>query len=99
VSDGGSSILYYTLALVRENVEDEVVYFGEQTFVYLDNLTPGHSYTYHVKSTSMVGDSQFSDKYTFLMVDTPSEPLQLELLEFTDNYVSFMWRQPMFNGG
>lgn len=80
-------------------MEDEVVYFGEQTHVYLENLVSGHSYTYHVKSTNMVGDSEFSDRYTFLMVDKPSKPLQLQMTEFTDQYVSFMWKQPMSNGG
>jgi fibronectin type 3 domain-containing protein len=67
--------------------------------VYLENLVSGHSYTYHVKSTNMVGDSEFSDRYTFLMVDKPSKPLQLQMTEFTDQYVSFMWKQPMSNGG
>jgi hypothetical protein len=83
-SNGGSPIQYYTLALSRENQDDEVVYHGLQTSTYLEDLTPGKSYTFHVKATNMVGDSEFSPKYTFLMVDEPTQPLKLSITSFTD---------------
>lgn len=43
----------------------------------LDDLKPGQTYTFKIKSTNMVGDSPFSNQYTFLMVDAPSQPLDL----------------------
>jgi len=78
---------------------DEVVYYGQARFIVLDNLKSGKKYTYHVKATNLVGDGPWSDQYTFLMVDRPSQPLNLRVLKFDDTYVSLAWDQPIKNGG
>jgi hypothetical protein len=59
---------------------DEVVYYGSARMIVLDNLTPGKKYTYHVRSTNLVGDGPWSDQYTFLMVDRPSSPLEFQVI-------------------
>lgn len=82
-----------------ENSPDEVVYYGAARFIVLDNLTSGLKYTYHVRATNLVGDGPWSDQYTFLMVNVPSQPLNLRVLKFDDTYVSFAWDQPLMNGG
>ena len=67
-TDGGSPIIVYTLALVQENLSDIVVYYGQNRYIVLDNLDAGKRYTYHVRATNLVGDGEWSDQYTFLMV-------------------------------
>jgi hypothetical protein len=62
-----------------ENVPDEVVYYGAERNIVLDNLVSGNKYTYRVKATNLVGDGAWSDQYTFLMVETPSQPLNLRV--------------------
>lgn len=39
--DGGSAILVYTLVLVQQNMDDEVVYYGASLTAVLENLTSG----------------------------------------------------------
>jgi len=62
----------YTLAQVQDNQPDEIVYYGSERSVVLDNLTPGRTYTYHARATNLVDDGDWSDQYTFLIVDKPS---------------------------
>ena len=64
-----------------------------------DNLKPGKKYTFHARATNLVGEGVWSDQYTFLMVDTPSQPLNLRVTGFDDSYVSLAWDQPLQNGG
>jgi len=40
-NSGGSAILVYTLVLVRQNVEDEVVYYGASLTSVQENLQSG----------------------------------------------------------
>ena len=37
--------------------------------------------------------------YSFLIVDKPSPPLNLQLIAFDDKYVSLEWQKPIFSGG
>jgi hypothetical protein len=98
-SDGGSPILKYTLVEVVENTPDEVVYYGGALEIVLDNLKSGRKYTYRCKATNLVGDGPWSDQYTFIMVDKPSEPLNLRVILFDDTQVKIAWNQPLRNGG
>jgi hypothetical protein len=91
-SDGGSAILSYTLAIVRENEDDEVVYYGSSTSTVLEGLTAGVEYEFKIYSTTMVGDSEWStNKYKFLIVDLPSPPADLQLIAYDDTFVSIKW--------
>jgi len=98
-SDGGSEIKMYTLALVQENQPDEILYYGAETSTVLDNLISGRTQTYHVRATNLVGDGPWSDQYTFLIVEKPSQPLDLTVVAFDDSVVSLSWKQPIKNGG
>ena len=40
-SDEGSAIISYTLVKVRENQEDEIVYFGSSLSATVSDLNPG----------------------------------------------------------
>jgi len=84
ISNGGSPIIAYTLSLVTENMPDEIVYYGSKNQTILQNLIAGKQYAYHIKSTNLVGDSDWSAIYVFLMVDEPSEPLDLKIISFSD---------------
>jgi hypothetical protein len=53
------------------------MYHGLDTLIVLDDLEPGRTYTFHIKSTNLVGDSEYSDMFSFLMVDRPNKPLDL----------------------
>lgn len=91
-TDGGSAILSYTLAIVRENEEDQVVYYGSATSTVLEGLTAGVEYEFKILATTAVGDSTWStNKYKFLIVDLPSPPLDLQLIAFDDTLVSVKW--------
>ena len=98
-SDGGSPILVYTLALVQENQPDEIVYYGAERSIVLDNLSSGRTYTYHARATNLVGDGEWSNQYTFLIVQKPSQPLDLTVVSFDDTIVSLSWKNPLINGG
>jgi hypothetical protein len=76
-----------------------VLYFGSATQVVLDELHAGTKYTFRVKATNLVGDSDLSNQYTFLMVEAPSQPRQLQVTDFTDTHVALKWKQPVTTGG
>lgn len=63
-------------------MEDTVVYYGSNLNAVINNLQSGQTYTYRVKSTNLVGDSDWSSEYSFLIVDKPSPPLNLEIVSF-----------------
>lgn len=97
---GGSAILSYTLVVVRENEQDEVVYHGSVTNAIVEGLTAGQEYQFRVKATTMVGESAWSaENYKFLIVDVPTPPLNLELIAFDDTFVSWKWQSPISSGG
>lgn len=48
----------------------------------------------------MVGGSGWSAQtFTFLVVDAPTPPLELEIVAYDDSYVSFKWQRPLSSGG
>ena len=99
-ADGGSAVMSYTLAIVRENEEDEVVYHGSTMSTVLEGLYSGTEYEFKILTTTMVGNSPWSTKkYKFLIVDLPSPPLDLLLVAFDDTYVTVKWQAPMSSGG
>ena len=53
------------------------MYHGDARQTVLDDLHPGIVYSFRVKSTNLVGDSDWSNTFSFLMVDNPSAPLEL----------------------
>jgi hypothetical protein len=89
---GDSAIISYTLAIIRENQADLLVYHGIATKAVVEGLTSGQEYQFKVKATTAVGDSPWSaSTYQFLIVDQPSPPLNLELLAYDNTYVRFRW--------
>lgn len=97
---GGSAVLSYTLAIFLENQEDQVVYHGSVLSAVVEGLTAGTEYQFKVKATTLVGDSPWSaNQFSFLIVDEPSPPLNLELITFDAAHVSFKWQQPISSGG
>ena len=52
-----------------------------------------------IKATNLVGDGPWSNLYLFLIVDKPSEPLNLVVNSYDNTYVTFSWEQPVYNGG
>ncbi len=98
-SDEGSAIVSYTLVQVRENRDDETVYYGTGLSTIVSDLVAGQEYSFRVKATNLVGDGAWSSIYKFLNVDRPSEPLNLHLDSFDNTYVTFSWEQPIYNGG
>lgn len=91
LENGGSPIIVYTLALVQENLQDEIVYYGSALETVIDDLVAGKIYTYHVKATNLVGDSEWSNQFTFKNVAPPTEPLKLNIIQFDDILVSLEW--------
>jgi hypothetical protein len=89
--DGGSPILFYTLVWVQENQADEIMYFGANNYIVLDELTSGRLYSFRVQATNLVGTGIWSDQYTFLVVDKPTSPLDLRCLEFDDKMTVLKW--------
>jgi hypothetical protein len=97
---GGSAILSYTLAVVHENEADQIVYYGSSTRAILEGLRAGEEYQFKIKATTMVGDSEWSERmFKFLIVDKPSPPLDLRGIAFDASFVSFEWQQPIMSGG
>jgi hypothetical protein len=91
-TDGGSAILSYTLAIIRENEDDQVVYYGSAVSTVLEGLTAGTEYEFKILATTAVGDSPWStNRYKFLIVDLPTPPLDLHLISFDDTFVSIKW--------
>lgn len=75
------------------------MYHGLDTLIVLDDLEPGRTYTFHIKSTNLVGDSEYSDMFSFLMVDRPNKPLDLQVESFNDLQLVLKWALPLSNGG
>ena len=99
-ADGGSAVLSYTLAIVRENEEDEVAFHGSTASTVLEGLAAGTEYEFKIMTTTMVGNSAWStNKYKFLIVDLPSPPLDLLLVAFDDTFVTVKWQAPISSGG
>jgi len=66
----------------------------------VEGLTAGKEYQFKVKAATLVGDSPWStQQYSFLIVDEPSQPLNMELITFDATHVSFKWQQPISSGG
>lgn len=63
------------------------------------DLQAGKQYTFRVKATTLVGDSQWSDQYSFLIVDEPTPPLNTAMVGYDNTFVSMTWSQPRYNGG
>jgi len=98
--DGGSAVLSYTLAIIEDNQEDLLVYHGSSRSTVVGGLVAGKEYLFRVKATTMARDSGWSlQSYSFLIVDSPSPPLALEILSFDDAHVSMKWQQPLSSGG
>jgi hypothetical protein len=47
----------------------------------------------------MVGDSSWSDQFTFLIVSKPQPPLNPQILQFDNTQISMSWEQPITAGG
>lgn len=93
-------MLSYTMAIVRENLPDEIVYHGSATSTVLEGLSAGTEYEFKILTTTMVGNSPWSsNKFKFLIVDLPSPPLDLLLVAFDDTFVTMKWQAPIFSGG
>ena len=102
--DGGSPILAYTLVeeIYNQNsgeLTNHVRYFGATTTALVDDLVAGNTYTFKVKCTNMVGDSEFSDAYSFKIVDAPSSPVNLIVSSFGETQVTLSWSVPLSSGG
>jgi hypothetical protein len=48
---------------------------------------------------NLVGDSEYSPSFTYLIVSVPSAPTKLQLVAFTNLQVELAWEQPLQNGG
>ena len=60
-----------------------VMYFGSSpTSGVIDDLISGQEYSFKVKATNMVGDSEYSDLYSFYIVSPPTPPTNF----FIDSY-------------
>lgn len=97
--NGGSAIVAYTLVQVVPNTPEVVLYFGLSTSTVVLDLQSGTQYTFKVKASTLVGDSAWSDQYTFLIVDEPTPPINMQLVSSDNTFVSMTWSQPRFNGG
>lgn len=98
-SDGGSSILAYTLYKIQENEDDEVVYYGTSTSTTILELKAGQTYYFEVTATNAVGEGDASSLYSFLIVEPPSAPLNLAVDVDSNASVTLNWEKPLFNGG
>jgi hypothetical protein len=47
----------------------------------------------------MVGDSAWSDIYTFYIVSSPSQPTNINIDSFDESQVTISWNVPLSNGG
>jgi len=101
---GGSPILAYTLVEEVYNestgeILDQVRYFGATTQALIDGLVPGNTYIFKVKCTNMVGDSEYSDGYSFKITEAPSAPVNLNVTSYSTSQVVLTWRAPLKSGG
>lgn len=97
--DGGSAITAYTLVEVNENKDDQVKYYGTNVNAILKELRAGSEYNYKVKASNIVGDGPYSNIFTFLIVEKPSSPLNLQIDSFDNTFVTVSWEMPISNGG
>lgn len=97
--DGGSAITAYTLSIVKDNEEDEVVYYGTSTSATILGLDIGTTYYFKVAASNAVGEGPESDYYGFLIVEPPSAPLNIETDSYDNSFVTFSWELPLSNGG
>lgn len=97
--EGGSAVLAYTLVIVRENMDDVVLYHGSTNGAVMNDLSPGSKYSYRVKATNAVGDGEWSAISTFLIAEAPSPPVNLLMVSFDNTNVFFQWGQPVSIGG
>ena len=88
---GGSSIIAYTLVIVRENTDDVILYYGSTNSAVMNDLSPGNTYSYRVKATNAVGDGDWSAISSFLIAEAPSPPINLLMLAFDNTFVFFQW--------
>ena len=101
--NGGSAILAYTLIEEVYNeatgeITDQVVYFGSSLTSLVDNLVPGNTYIYKVKCTNMVGESEYSDSYSFKIVSEPSAPINIQVDSFSESQIVISWGAPLDHG-
>ena len=99
LNNGGSPILSFTLVEVIQNQPDTVLYFGTSMNTPITGLTSGVTYSFRVKATNLVGDSDWSSVFQFLIVDKPSQPLNPTIIDYESTYATLTWEQPLFNGG
>ena len=88
---GGSAIIAYTFVIVRENIDDVVLFYGSLNNAVMNDLIPGSTYSYRVKATNAVGDGEWSAISTFLIAEAPSPPINLLMLAFDNTFVFFQW--------
>ena len=97
--DGGSALIAYTVVLVTENNEDVLLYHGLTNSAVMNDLVPGSKYSYRVKVTNAVADSDWSPISTFLIAEAPSPPINTILDSFDNTFVQFDYEQPLSTGG
>jgi hypothetical protein len=85
--------------MVIENDDDVVMYYGAANSAVVLDLATGSTYWFKVKATSAVGDGDWSALSTFLIVDAPSPPFNVQLAAFDNTLVTLTWSQPLSNGG
>jgi hypothetical protein len=75
------------------------VYFGLSLSAIVKDLNAGSKYYFKVKATNRVGDSLFSDIYSFLIVEKPSPPINARIDSYSNTFVTIEWEEPLYNGG
>ena len=80
-------------------VQDQVVYYGSEGSIWMDDLVPGNTYRYKVKAINLVGESEFSVTYAFRVIGVPSTPVNFKVDSYSDNLITLVWSQPLSTGG
>ena len=101
-NNGGSAIVAYTLveeiySNARGLIVDQVRYYGTSATVIIDNLVACNTYTFKVKCTNLVGDSDYSDAYKFNMVAPPTMPINLQVTTVDESQVAISWDVPLIS--
>ena len=101
-NNGGSSIVAYTLVEeIYSNatglITDQVRYYGTSTTVIVDSLVACNTYTFKLKCTNLVGDSEYSAAYQFKMVAPPTIPINLEVTTVNEAQVAISWDVPLIS--